>query len=107
RTSTCVVTSVIGRTTRIPRLASSVLRTSRNRAGARYGDGYTNDSRQCLDAPEIVSRVSSAVTTGTPRVPSDRVAARALRWFASRIRTGPITHAPPARDEMPPAGYWR
>src|SRR5882724_2993815 len=79
--------SVIGKITRIPRREHSALTVERNDRKSSVGDGYVKLSLQYLEAPASVLLVSSATTTGTPLLPRERVAAKALRVSPSRIRT--------------------
>jgi len=73
--------------TRIPRREHSALTVERNDRKPSVGDGYVKLSLQYLETPASVLVVSPATTTGTPLLPRERVAARALRVLPSRIRT--------------------
>src|SRR6266481_2639841 len=78
--------SVMGKITRIPRREHSALTVERNNRKSAVGEGYVKLSLQYFEEPERVLFVSSATTTGTPLLPRERVAAKALRALPSRIR---------------------
>src|SRR5882762_5839181 len=96
--------SVIGKITRIPRREHSALTVERNDRKSAVGEGYVKLSLQYFEEPERVLFVSSATTTGTPLLPRERVAAKALRALPSRIRifSIPCQRSPWARTGSGP-----
>src|SRR2546427_10956523 len=78
--------SVIGKITRIPRREHSALTAERNDRKSSLGEGHVKLSLKYFEEPTRVLFVLSATTTGMPLLPSERVAAKALRALPSRIR---------------------